>query len=406
MNRDSSTEASISQRFFDLADTLDERQRRLWAAAEARALGYGGISLVSKATRVSRRAIHFALAELESADAPPAGKVRRPGGGRKPLVRIRTGLPAALEALVEPDARGDPESLLRWTSKSIRHLAEQLGKDGFGIGREKVRRLLHGMRYRLSGNRKDKERGDHPDRDAQFKHIAARVKDFLAHGQPAISVDTKKKELVGDFRNAGKEWRPRASRRRWTSTTFITDALGKAIPYGVYDLAANAGWVSIGRDHDTAAFAAETIRRWWRNMGEARYGGADRLLVTADGGGSNSWRCRLWKTELQRLADGTGLRVEVCHYPPGTSKWNKIEHRLFGQIAVNWRGKPLRDWETILRLVSSTRTKTGLVVRAELDDGTYPTGVKVSDEELAAVNLTRHAFHGEWNYTVKPSGQA
>ncbi|MBY0230866.1 MAG: ISAzo13 family transposase [Gemmataceae bacterium] len=403
MNRDSSTEASVRQRFFDLADTFDERQRRLWAAAEAKALGYGGVSLVSRITGVSRRAIHSALGELESADAPPPGKVRRPGGGRKPVVRVQAGLPAALEALVEPEARGDPDSPLRWTSHSIRHLAGRLKEDGFDIGREKVRRLLRGMRYRLQGNRKGKERGGHPDRDAQFKHIAARVKDFLSCGRPAVSVDAKKKELVGDFRNAGKEWRPEGEPGTVDVHDFITDALGKAIPYGVYDLAANAGWVSIGRDHDTAAFAAETIRRWGRDMGEARYRGADRLLVTADGGGSSSWRCRLWKTEPRRLADGTGLRVEVCHYPPGTSKWNKIEHRLFGQIAANWRGKPLRDWETILGLVSSTRTETGLVVRAELDEGTYPTGVKVGDEELAAVNLSRNGFHGEWNYTVKPS---
>ena len=403
MNRDSITEHSIRQRFFDLADTLDERQRRLWAAAEAKVLGYGGVSLVAKAAGVSRRAIHFALAELESADAPPAGKVRRPGAGRKTLVRLQPGLLAALEALVEPESCGDPESPLRWTRKSIRKLSKQLEDDGFDIGRQKVLELLRAMDYRLQGNRKSKERGRHPDRDAQFKHIAARVKDFLAHRQPAVSVDTKKKELVGDFKNAGKEWRPEGEPEEVGVHDFIDEALGKAIPYGVYDLAANAGWVSIGRDHDTAAFSAETIRRWWRRMGCALYPGASRLLVTADGGGSNSWRCRLWKTELQRLANETGLRVEVCHYPPGTSKWNKIEHRLFSQITANWRGKPLKSRETILKLISSTGTQTGLVVRAALDDGLYPTGVRVTDEEMAAVNLLRNDFHGEWNYTINTS---
>lgn len=406
MNRDSTTEPSIRQRYFDLADTLDERQRRLWAAVEAKALGYGGVSLVAKATGVSRRAIHFALAELESADAPPAGMVRRPGAGRKPLVRLQPKLPAALEALVEPESCGDPQSPLRWTRKSVRNLAGQLEEDGFEVGRQKVLELLRDMGYRLQGNRKSREKSRHPDRDDQFEHIAARVEDFLTHHQPAVSVDTKKKELVGDFKNAGKEWRPEGEPEEVRTHDFIDKELGKAIPYGVYDLAANAGWVSIGRDHDTAAFAAETIRRWWRRMGCTLYPGASRLLVTADCGGSNSWRCRLWKTELQRLADGTGLRVEVCHYPPGTSKWNKIEHRLFSQITANWRGKPLVDRETIRGLISSTGTKTGLVVRAELDDGTYPTGVKVSDQELAAVNLVRNGFHGEWNYTVNPSGAA
>ncbi|MGL4554606.1 MAG: ISAzo13 family transposase [Gemmataceae bacterium] len=406
MNWDSTTEHSIRQRFFDLADTLDERQRRLWAAAEARALGYGGVSLVAKATGVSRRAIHFALDELESADAPPAGMVRRPGAGRKPLVRLQPRLPAALEALVEPESCGDPESPLRWTRKSVRNLAGELKADGFEVGRQKVLELLRGMDYRLQGNRKSREKGRHPDRDAQFKHVAARVKDFLVTRQPVISVDTKKKELVGDFKNAGREWRPKGEPEEVRTHDFPDEALGKAIPYGVYDLAANAGWVSIGRDHDTPAFSAETMRRWWLRMGRPLYPGASRLLVTADGGGSNGWRCRLWKTELQRLANETGLRVEVCHYPPGSSKWNKIEHRLFSQITANWRGKPLTSRETILELISSTRTQTGLVVRAALDDGLYPTGVKVTDEELAAVNLHRESFHGEWNYTIKPSAAA
>ena len=402
MRRDGTTEASISQRFFDLADTLNERQRRLWAASEARALGYGGVSLVAKATGVSRRAIHAALAELEAADAPPAGMVRRPGAGRKHLTRLQPGLRAALDALVEPESCGDPDSPLRWTRKSVRRLAGQLSEGRFEVGRQKVGELLREMGYRLQGNRKGREKSHHPDRDAQLRHIAARVEDFRARGQPAASVDTKKKELVGDFKNPGREWRPKGKPEEVRAHDFLDEDLGKAIPYGVYDLAANAGWVSVGRDHDTAAFAVEAIRRWWRNMGVALYPHASGLLITADGGGSNSSRCRLWKVALQRLADETGLEVSVCHYPPGTSKWNKIEHRLFSQIAVNWRGKPLTSREEVVRLIAATRTETGLVVRAGLDDGLYPTGVEVTDEQLAAVNLHRDDFHGEWNYTIKP----
>ena len=403
MRRADTTEASIRQRFFDLADTLNERQRRLWAAVEAKALGYGGVSLVATATGVSRRAIHVALAELEAADAPPDGMVRRPGAGRKPLTRVQPGLAAALEALVEPDCSGDPDSPLRWTRKSVRRLAAQLANDGYRVGRQKVAELLGRMGFRLQGNRKDREGGGHPDRDAQFKHITGRVNDFQVRQQPTLSVDTKKKELVGDFKNPGREWRPQGQPQVVRVHDFIDETLGKAIPYGVYDLAANAAWVSVGRDHDTAAFAVEAIRRWWQNMGRARYPQASELLITADGGGSNSSRCRLWKVALQGLADGEGLSVSVCHYPPGTSKWNKVEHRLFSQIAVNWRGKPLTSRETVVELICATRTETGLVVRAGLDDGLYPTGVKVTDEQLAAVNLHRADFHGEWNYTIKPS---
>jgi hypothetical protein len=396
----------IRQRFFDLADTLNERQRRLWAAAEAKTLGYGGVSLVAKATGVSRRAIHVALAELEAADAPPAGRVRRWGAGRKPLVRLQPGLHAALEALVEPDSCGDPDKPLRWTRKSVRLLSAQLAKDGHCVGRQKVGELLHGMDYRLQGNRKCREGGKHPDRDAQFRHIASRVKDFQTRGQPAVSVDTKKKELVGDFKNPGREWRPQGDPQEVRTHDFPDETLGKAIPYGVYDLSANAGWVSVGSDHDTAAFAVEAIRRWWRHMGRPLYPQATELLITADGGGSNSTRCRLWKLALQRLADESGMSASVCHYPPGTSKWNKIEHRLFSQIAVNWRGKPLTSRETVVRLISDTKTKTGLVVRAELDEGLYPTGVKVTDEEMEALNLHRADFHGEWNYSIKPLATA
>jgi hypothetical protein len=406
MRRDGPTEASICQRFFDLADTLNERQRRLWAAAEARAIGYGGVSFVAKATGVSRRAIHSALAELDAADAPPAGMVRRPGAGRKPLTQLQPGLIAALEALVEPDCSGDPDSPLRWTRKSVRRLAAQLAKAGYRVGRQKIGELLRMMDYRLQGNRKDREGGRHPDRDAQFEYIAARVSDFRARQQPAISVDAKKKELVGDFKNPGREWRPSGQPREVRTHDFIDEALGKAIPYGVYDLAANAGWVSVGNDHDTAEFAVEAIRRWWWKMGRPLYPQATELLITADGGGSNGSRCRLWKVALQRLVDGLGLSARVCHYPPGTSKWNKIEHRLFSQIAVNWRGKPLTSREEVVKLISNTRTETGLVVRAALDEGRYPTGVKVTEEQLRHVNLHRADFHGEWNYSIKPTPSA
>ena len=406
MKRDGILEASICQRFFDLADTLNERQRRLWAASEARALGYGGVSLVAKATGVSRRAIRAALTELATADALPAGKVRRPGAGRKPLTQLQHGLAAALEALVEPTCRGDPESHLRWTRKGVRVLADQLRKQGFRLGRQKVSELLHALGYSLQGNRKNREGGRHPDRNAQFEYIAARVEDFRARGQPAISVDTKKKELVGDFKNAGREWRPKGQPEEVRTHDFIDEVLGKAIPYGVYDLAANEAWVSVGNDHDTAEFAVETIRRWWLSMGRLRYPLATELLITADGGGSNSGRCRLWKVALQCLADESGLSISVCHYPPGTSKWNKIEHRVFGQITINWRGKPLTSRAVIVGLIAGTRTRTGLVVRAALDEGLYPIGMKVTDEQLEAVNLHRAEFHGEWNYTIKPSHPA
>jgi hypothetical protein len=403
MKRDGTLEASICQRFFDLADTLNERQRRLWAASEARALGYGGVSLVAKATGVSRRAIRAALTELATADALPAGKVRRPGAGRKPLTQVQHGLAAALEALVEPTCRGDPGSRLRWTRKGVRVLADELREQGFRVGRQKVSELLRTLGYSLQGNRKNREGGRHPDRNAQFEYIAARVEDFRARGQPVISVDTKKKELVGDFKNAGREWRPEGQPEEVRTHDFIDEVLGKAIPYGVYDLAANAAWVSVGKDHDTAEFAVETIRRWWLNMGRPLYPGATELLITADGGGSNSGRCRLWKVALQCLADETGLSISVCHYPPGTSKWNKIEHRVFGQITINWRGKPLTSLTVIVGLIAGTRTETGLVVRAALDEGLYPIGMKVADGQIEAVNLHRAAFHGEWNYTIKPS---
>jgi transposase len=395
-------EAAIRQRFLELRPALNEHGRRLWAASEAKALCYGGITLVARATGVSRRAIHAGLNELHAGTTLPPGRVRRAGAGRKPLTDAQPGLLAALEALVEPTARGDPDSPLRWTCKGVRRLAAELRKQGFRIGRQTVAELLRGLGYSLQASRKTREGSRHPDRNAQFEYIAARVRQFQRRGQPVISVDTKKKELVGDFKNAGREWRPKRRPEEVRVHDFMDKRLGKAIPYGVYDLAANAGWVSVGRDHDTAAFAVEAIRRWWWNMGQPLYPGATALLITADGGGSNSYRNRLWKVALQRLADELGLAISVCHFPPGTSKWNKIEHRLFSQIAVNWRGRPLTSLEVVVQLIGDTRTETGLRVRAELDDNCYPTGTKIPDEELAAVRLRRAKFHGEWNYTVRP----
>jgi transposase len=396
-------EAAIRQRFLELRPALDERGRRLWAASEAKALRYGGITLVARATGISRRAIHAALNEMHAGITLPPSRVRRAGAGRTPLTDAQPGLLAALEALVEPTARGDPDSPLRWTCKGVRRLAAALQSQGFRIGRQTVADLLRELGYSLQANRKTREGSRHPDRDAQFEYIAARVRRFQRRGQPVISVDTKKKELVGDFKNGGREWRPKGKPEEVRVHDFLDKRLGKAIPYGVYDLAANAGWVSVGKDHDTAAFAVETIRRWWRNMGQPLYPRATALLITADGGGSNSSRNRLWKVALQRLADELGLAISVCHFPPGTSKWNKIEHRLFSQIAVSGRGQPLTSLEVIVQLIGDTRTETGLQVRAELDDNCYPTGTKVPDEELAAVRLRRAKFHGEWNYTVRPT---
>lgn len=369
MKTNGTTEASIRQRFFDLADASNERQRRLWAAAEAKAHGYGGVSLVAKVTGVSRRAIHVGLAELASADAPPDGRVRRRGAGRKPIAHDQPRLVRALLDLVEPDCCGDPDSPLRWTRKSARVLQCQLEGTGFRIGRQKIVELLRQLDFRLRGNHKNREGGKHPDRDAQFCHIRAKVKDFIARGQPVISVDTKKKELVGDFKNPGREWRPKGNPQEVRVYDFVDEKLGKAIPYGVYDLVANEAWVSVGVDHDTSAFAVEGIRRWCNRMGKARYAKAKELLIVADGGGSNSSRCRLWKVELQGLANETGLEISVSHYPPGTSKWNPIGHKVFSQIAVNWRGHPLTSREEAVRLIQKTRTQTGLVVNAGLDEG-------------------------------------
>jgi hypothetical protein len=399
-------EAAIRQRFEVLASTLDERQRRLWAAAEAKAWGYGGVSLVSRSTGISRRAIHVGLRELqaESTAVADKGRVRRSGAGRRTLVETQPGLLDALEALVEPTSRGDPESPLRWTCKGVRRLAFELRRQGFTIGKQKVAELLTGLGYSLQANRKTREGSRHPDRNAQFEYIAGQVRRFQNRGQPVISVDTKKKELVGNFKNVGKEWHPQGKPVEVNVHDFMDKNLGKAIPYGVYDLTANAGWVSVGTDHDTADFAVETIRRWWRRMGRSLYPNATELLITADGGGSNSSRNRRWKVALQALADELKLAIRVCHFPPGTSKWNKIEHCLFSQIGINWRGQPLISHEVVVQLIAKTTTETGLRVRAALDKNRYPTGIKVTDDQLASVNLRRAKFHGEWNYTIKPSG--
>jgi transposase len=395
-------EESIGERFRALAGELNERQRRLWAAAEARACGYGGIAAVARATGISEGTIRRGLAELESGQRPEPGRVRRPGGGRRPLTETDPTLLADLERLLEADTRGDPESPLRWTAKSVRQLAAALRELGHRVHFASVAKLLRQLGYSLQANRKTKEGASHPDRDAQFEHINATVKAALDSGQPAISVDTKKKELVGDFKNGGREWRPKGTPELVRTHDFKDKQLGKAIPYGIYDLADDTGWVNVGIDHDTAQFAVASIQTWWEHLGKERYPDAGTLTITADCGGSNGNRTRLWKTELQRLADQTGLAIQVCHFPPGTSKWNKIEHRLFSFISLNWRAKPLVSLEVIINLIASTSTRTGLNVYAQLDERTYPDRVRVSDAELAAVNIDRHAFHGDWNYTIKP----
>jgi hypothetical protein len=390
----------IRQRYAALSATWDERQRRHWAAGEAKAAGYGGVTLVARVTGISRRAIHAGLTEL--AGDPTPGRVRRPGAGRKRLTEIQPALLAALDMLVEPASRGDPRTPLRWTCQSVRRLAEELRRQGYRVSHQVVAELLRSAGYSLQANRKTSEGRQHPDRNAQFEYIARRVGSAQRRGQPVISVDTKKKELVGEFKNSGAEWRPKGEPVEVRVHDFADPGSRKAIPYGVYDLTANAGWVSVGVDHDTAAFAAATIRRWWQRMGRPRYPRATELLVTADGGGSNASRSRLWKVELQKLADDTGLTLRVCHFPPGTSKWNKIEHRLFSHISINWRGRPLTSLDVIVRLIGATTTDNGLKVKAALDRRKYPAGIKVTNAALADVNLKPDDFHGEWNYRIRP----
>jgi len=393
----------IRRKFLLLQPALDERSRRLWAATEAMEFGWGGITAVAIATGLSPTTIATGLGELRSGNISEGARVRRPGGGRKSVIEHDPALVPALERLVEPTTRGDPESPLRWTIRSTRVLAEELTRQEHPVSHATVATLLEQEGFSLQANRKTREGGKHPDRNAQFEYINGRVKHFLKRRQPAISVDTKKKELVCDFKNGGREYQPKGRPEEVRVHDFVDKELGKAIPYGVYDLKNNEGWVSVGIDHDTAEFAANTILRWWREMGQERFPHASELLIMADGGGSNSVRCRLWKVALQRVADEMGLKLTVCHFPPGTSKWNKIEHRLFAFITQNWRGKPLATLQAIVELIGHTKTSTGLTVRAAIDEAAYPSGIKVSDDKLSLIKLRRHKFHGEWNYSISPS---
>jgi len=397
------SESEIRVKFLALDPVMDERVRRLWAGAEANAHGQGGIALVERATGLSRTTIRAGRDELHAGVVPDTVvQVRKPGGGRQRLEDKNPDLVAALESLVDPVTRGDPMSPLRWTSKSTRKLAEELREQGHRASPQKVGQLLHAAGYSLQSTNKTLEGTSHPDRNEQFEFINDRVDDHHRRGAPVISVDTKKKELVGDFTNGGREWQPKGEPVPVRVHDFIDKDLGKAIPYGVYDLGRNEAWVSVGVDHDTSAFAVESIARWWRNMGKKVYPDATELLITADGGGSNGSRARLWKAELQRFADESGLRIGVSHFPPGTSKWNKIEHRLFCHITENWRGRPLVDHETIVQLIGSVRTSTGLKVKARLDKRKYPTGIVVSDSTMDDIDLIRDEFHGDWNYTIVP----
>ena len=394
---------AIRDRYAALAPHLNERARRSFAAAEAQAAGYGGIAAVSRATGLAASTIGRGLKELAGASDVDSDRIRRPGGGRKTLVETNATLIEDLLALVCPDERGDPMSPLRWTCKSLRRLAAELCERGHKIGRTAVGALLRGQKFSLQANRKTREGDDHPDRDAQFAHINADVTRALNDREPVISVDTKKKELVGDFKNAGREWRPQGKPEEVQVHDFMDKTLGRAVPYGIYDLAANAGWVSVGIDHDTAEFAVNTIRTWWHSVGAQRYPGARRLTITADGGGSNGSRLRLWKRELQTLANELGLEISVHHFPPGTSKWNKIEHRLFSFISMNWRARPLVSYRVIIDLISATTTDTGLTVRCQLDPNVYPKGIAVSKDEMADINIERADFHGEWSYVIRPA---
>ena len=409
---------AIEAKYQALSRRLDEATLRLWVATEARSLGRGGVSLVAKAAGVSRTTIYAGLAELEAASkasrkrgaasaaaSEPARRVRAAGGGRKKLIDLNPGLLESLDALVEPTSRGDPMSPLRWTCKSTTRLAKELNVMGHAVSQRTVCDLLARLNYSLQSVRKTREGSHHEDRDAQFHHIAKAVAQYQRQRQPVISVDTKKKEVIGDFKNAGREWRPAGDPEQVRVHDFIDPELGKVSPYGVYDLTANEGWVSVGIDHDTAEFAVQSIRRWWLEMGRPLYPKAKRLLITADCGGSNGYRVRLWRLQLQRLADEVGLTVQVCHFPPGTSKWNKIEHRMFCHITNNWRGRPLLTRQIVVKLIGSVTTEQGLRVRAELDENVYDAGIKVTDEELAAVAIERDEFHGEWNYRLRPRAQ-
>jgi hypothetical protein len=395
-------EQSLRRKFSDMWPLLDERSRRLVAASEALSLGYGGVSRIRRACGLSRKAIAKGIQEIAEGNPLP-GRIRRSGAGRKNIVESDPKLLGSLECLIEPETRGDPESPLRWICKSTRTLAAQLTRQKHPISHEKVAQLLRDQNYSLQSNRKTEEGADHPDRDAQFRHINAQVKRALGMGMPVISVDTKKKELLGSYDNAGKQWLPAKKPIKVNGHDFPSPEVPRAFPYGIYDLARNTGFVNVGTDHDTGAFAVASIRGWWRSEGRSLYSEARVLLITADGGGSNGTRLRLWKLELQKFADETGLSISVCHFPPGTSKWNKVEHRLFSFISSNWRGEPLRDYETIVNLIARTTTAKGLQVTCRLDRRKYPTGRKVTNEEIKRVNLHRNNFHGDWNYTIHPS---
>jgi Rhodopirellula transposase DDE domain len=404
--QDAATIERIRVKYVALVPVMDERMRRHWAATEAMALGWGGVSAVSMATGLARNTVASGVRELVERREPDnlaiSARLRQPGAGRKRITETDPLLLRALEELVDPVTRGHPESPLRWTCKSTAKLAEELTRQNHAVTDRTVATLLKRAGYSLQANRKTLEGSSHPDRNAQFEHINKQVLAFQKQNQPVVSVDTKKKELVGEFKNPGQEWQPKGEPEKVKVHDFPDKRLGKAIPYGVYDLASDEGWVSVGIDHDTAQFAVASIRRWWTEMGLRRFPRAKKLLITADGGGSNSSRNRLWKKSLQELADELGMTVQMCHFPPGTSKWNKIEHRLFCFITKNWRGRPLTTYEVIVNLIASTTTKTGLVVRAAIDPSEYQTGVEVTDEELARLRITPSKFHGEWNYTIRP----
>jgi hypothetical protein len=394
--------ADIRSRYEALSPVLDERGRRRFAAAEARSYGHGGVSVVVRITGMARSTIARGVEEIKQKPEAESTRIRKPGGGRKPKRIADATLLADLRRLVEPATRGDPMRALLWTSKSLRHLSQALVAQGHSVCAMVVADCLHELGYSLQANRKTQEGSEHMDRNAQFQYLNDQAMAFLRANEPVISVDTKKKELVGNYKNNGREWHPKATPELVNVHDFIDPKLGRAVPYGVYDIADNKGWVSVGTDHDTASFAVQAIRRWWTAMGQERYPQASRLLITADAGGSNGHRVRLWKIELQALADELRTPITVCHLPPGTSKWNKIEHRLFSFITLNWRGKPLRSFKTIIQLIAATSTTAGLTVRAELDENKYPKGVKISDAKLAAIQLARHSFHGDWNYTISP----
>jgi len=398
-------EAIVQKKFMQLQPFLNEKQIRLYAATEAVAIGYGGVSIVSRSTGLSRKAITKGCNELKQPLKKDTSRIRNQGAGRKKLSALNIKLKSALEQLIAPATRGDPESPLKWTSKSVRNLAEELSNKGHEISHQTVATLLSEMGYSLQANKKVIEGGKHPDRNAQFEYINSKVKEYQENGQPVISVDTKKKELVGNFKHNGRELQPKKKPELVNVYDFPDKKLGKVSPYGIYDIAHNIGWVNVGVDHDTAQFAVHSIRSWWHSMGKELYGKAKKILITADGGGSNGSRVRLWKLELQKLADELSIKISVCHFPPGTSKWNKIEHRLFSFISQNWRGKPLTSHQVIVNLIASTKTQTGLKVKSQLDKNSYQTGIKVSDKQMKEINLLKDKFHGEWNYTIIPNSK-